>query len=256
MDTIEQNSIPPEAWGHFENANALIEDAAYADALAECEAALAQLPVWPAALRLRAELLAALGRLTDALAVYEGLLTDDAGDYEILEHWVALRLRLEAESRLERAYALEEDDALAEALLECTAAVGLAPAWAEAHNFHGILLDAVGEPLAALEAYRRAVALDPTFQDARDNLTEAEADLEEYQWVTLARYRGAAEAAIARGRLLVEGIESMVLDEHMSHVIGPMGVGGVRLQVRALDVGQACDILGIELPDEAEDDAV
>lgn len=82
-----------------------------------------------------------------------------------------------ARAALERAYDLEEQGDLEAALEACEEALALDPEDAEAHNFHGILLDALGRSQEALDAYREAVRLDPGFEDARQNLEEAETEL-------------------------------------------------------------------------------
>lgn len=66
-----------------------------------------------------------------------------------------------------------------EALAACEAALHLAPQLAEAHNWHGLILDELGRPLAAINAYEEAVRLDPSFTSAQDNLREAEREWSE-----------------------------------------------------------------------------
>jgi rubredoxin len=83
-----------------------------------------------------------------------------------------------AVQHLERAYELEAQDALAEALRHCDAALALVPGWAEAHNLRGIVLEALGRREEAVESFRRAVRLDPEEAEFRDNLEGAERDLE------------------------------------------------------------------------------
>lgn len=88
-----------------------------------------------------------------------------------------INIPIEAREHLERAYGLEEANQFHGALHECAKAVHLAPQWAEAHNLRGIILDGMGRKVEAYRAYREAVRLTPDFQEALDNLSEAEAEL-------------------------------------------------------------------------------
>ena len=80
---------------------------------------------------------------------------------------------------LEQAYASEDPDDFQEALEECDAAIDLDPGLAEAHNLRGMILDELGRKEEALAAYREALRLDPSFQEASDNLYDLEDELEE-----------------------------------------------------------------------------
>lgn len=83
-----------------------------------------------------------------------------------------------AQRHLENAYQLGEEAKLEAALEECEAAIALNPGWAEAHNLRGVILDDLQDTEGAIEAYRQAVQLDPEFEEARDNLAEAEGELD------------------------------------------------------------------------------
>ena len=71
------------------------------------------------------------------------------------------------------------DGDLENALLECEAALELSPNSAEAHNLRGLLLDLLDRPDEAIQAYREAVRLDPTFEEARANLADSEQEQRE-----------------------------------------------------------------------------
>lgn len=71
---------------------------------------------------------------------------------------------------------VDEGGNLEEALIHCEAALEVKPDSAEAHNLRGLILDLLGNSGEAIQSYREAVRLDPTFEDARQNLTEAEAE--------------------------------------------------------------------------------
>ncbi len=83
----------------------------------------------------------------------------------------------EAQRYLERAHACEEQGEFENALRECELAIRLAPDLADAHNLRGVLLEELGRREEAVAAYREAVRLDPAFDEARENLGEADAEL-------------------------------------------------------------------------------
>ncbi len=83
----------------------------------------------------------------------------------------------EARQHFEQAQTYDEKDEFDKALVECESAIQLAPNWAEAHNFRGIVLEGLNQKEKAIVAYREAVRLDPAFGEARENLLEAEAEL-------------------------------------------------------------------------------
>ncbi len=78
---------------------------------------------------------------------------------------------------LEQAYIFEEKNDLENALHECELALQFAPDNAEVHNLRGLILVGIGRKEEALAAYREAVRLDSTFQEAQENLREVEAEL-------------------------------------------------------------------------------
>jgi tetratricopeptide (TPR) repeat protein len=67
---------------------------------------------------------------------------------------------------------------LAKVLTGCDQAIQMAPQWAAPHNLRGAVLDDLGRKTEALQAYRQAVRLDPSFEDARASLAELEKDLQ------------------------------------------------------------------------------
>ena len=85
----------------------------------------------------------------------------------------------EARQHFERALAYEEKGEFQQALRECEATIQLASNWAEAHNLRGIILEELDRPEEAIAAYQEAIRLDPTFDEAKENLSVAEAELNE-----------------------------------------------------------------------------
>jgi len=86
-------------------------------------------------------------------------------------------LRILAQPCLEKArQAVDTGKNLSEGLLECEQALEYLPESAEAHNLRGLLLDALGKMEAAILEYREAVRINPDFQEAKENLADAEAE--------------------------------------------------------------------------------
>lgn len=73
--------------------------------------------------------------------------------------------------------------------------------------------------------------------------------------VTVARFNYPLEAHLNRAKLEYEGIDSIVVDEHMVNVnwLYNIAVGGVKLQVRESDAERALAILG-EIPEHVPED--
>jgi tetratricopeptide (TPR) repeat protein len=68
------------------------------------------------------------------------------------------------------------DTNLDKALVDCELAIQLDPSFAEAHNLRGLILDEVGRIEDAIASYREALRLEPTLEEARANLKDAEAE--------------------------------------------------------------------------------
>lgn len=60
------------------------------------------------------------------------------------------------------------------ALRECELSLGYDPEFAEAHNLHGLILDALHRTEEAIAAYYEALRLNPNLREARENLRDAE----------------------------------------------------------------------------------
>jgi hypothetical protein len=70
----------------------------------------------------------------------------------------------------------ELDTNLNKALTDCEIALQLDPYFAEAHNLRGLILDEMGRTDDAIAAYREAIRLNPSLDEARSNLSDAEAE--------------------------------------------------------------------------------
>ena len=118
---------------------------------------------------------------------------------------------------LERAYASEERNDLQKALEECDSAIHIDPGLAEAHNLRGMILDEMGRKEEAIAGYREALRLDPSFQDAKENLQGIENELEE---------GGSRSPAIEGGGAPIGGSQEVA-----DHVLQGGGLGRVGLNI-------------------------
>jgi tetratricopeptide (TPR) repeat protein len=84
-----------------------------------------------------------------------------------------------ARQNLLRAARYIESGNLDKAFIACEVAIQNAPNFAAAYNYLGLVYQAMGQLEEALAAYREANRLDPEFSEAKDNLQEAEIELEE-----------------------------------------------------------------------------
>ena len=153
-----------------------------------------------------------------------------------------MKPKIRAKHHLDQAYSSYEDsEELEKALLECDAALELDPYLVEAHNLRGILLEELGRPTEAIKAYKQAIQLDPSFTEAKDNLSDLKSDLASRggRLVTIARFTFPGEAHVLKSRLEAEGICSFI--GGVDNVA--MTSGGI-LQVKEEDVEKALEILG------------
>ncbi len=174
-------SIPPipadvseEAQETLADAYAVEADKEFEEALKICEKALELAPRWAEAHNLRGILLEALEEPEKALEAYHRAIELDPGWTEARENLKLAQDEVRATPYLQEAYKYEEEGNLEDALSACHAAEDIAPHWAEIFNLKGIILDELERPDDAIKAYRQAVSLDPDFEDARENLEEAE----------------------------------------------------------------------------------
>lgn len=69
-----------------------------------------------------------------------------------------------------------QDRELNQALADCEQVIEYEPAFAEAHNLRGLILDALNRSDEAILEYREAIRLDPNSKDAQANLRDAEGE--------------------------------------------------------------------------------
>lgn len=92
-----------------------------------------------------------------------------------------LYIPLKTRQHFDLAHSYKENNDLKNALYRCQLACLITAYWAEPHNLRGIILEKMGKYTKAIAAYHQAVQLDPTHQNAKDNLREAEAKLQEQE---------------------------------------------------------------------------
>ncbi len=124
-------------------------------------------------------------------------------------------LSAEAMQYLERAYSCEERKELQQALVECDAAIQLEPGLAEAHNLRGMILEDLGRKEEAMAGYREALRLDPSFQEAKENLQDAENELKE---------GGARSPAVEGGGTVLGGSQELADYVLQGGALGRLGL--------------------------------
>lgn len=81
---------------------------------------------------------------------------------------------LEYFDRAQKTY--DRNGSMDDALLDCELAIQYNPDFAEAHNLHGLILDAQGKTTEAIGYYRKALELNPNLEEAKANLRDARAE--------------------------------------------------------------------------------
>jgi tetratricopeptide (TPR) repeat protein len=232
--------LPAEAHQCLAEARTLAEAGRFGGAAQKCERALELAPNWAEAHHLYGTVLEQMGFVEKAEAAYDRATLPDAVSVEVQ----AASAR--CQQLLDKASVAREAGKLGSALRACEAALAANPNWAEAHNMRGLVLDDMGHAEEAIAAYREAIRLNPSFDDARRNLLGAGAALDddtdgEFSGLVVVRTFGfPTEAEIARGRLEAEGIPAVVTQGEivaMNWLLSNM-VGGVKLCVREEDASR------------------
>lgn len=172
-----KSPIPPEAAQFLDEARTLEEIGEFESALRRCESALRLAPQWAAAHYLHGVILNDLERPEEAITAYQEAVQLDPTFTEAIAALAAAEQELADIPGLPEAYEYEAAGNLQAALELCDSILENRPELAEVHNLRGIVLDQLNRPWAALQAYRQAVTLDPTFTEAQENLAEAEQEL-------------------------------------------------------------------------------
>ena len=162
-----------EAGQHVEKAYSYKERGLFEDVLREADAAIRLDPKLAEAHNLRGIALEELGRKPEAIESYRQAIDLDPNFQQAKNNLSDLKAR----PHLEQAYSLKEADKFEDVLRECDAAIEIDPSLAEAHNLRGVALEELGRTKEALEAYKQAANLTPSFREAKFNLSELRAEL-------------------------------------------------------------------------------
>jgi Flp pilus assembly protein TadD len=173
---------PEESQQYLDQAYAFEEHRELEKALRACDLALHVAPqrAGAEAHNLRGIILDELGRTREATAAFREAVRLDPSHADARQNLEELEAEgAQAQQHLAQAQELlDRRQEYGAALRECEAAIALAPDLAEAHNFRGLVLDALGRAGQAMAAYREAVRLAPGLIDAQRNLLEAETEAE------------------------------------------------------------------------------
>jgi tetratricopeptide (TPR) repeat protein len=169
--------LPPswvaEARSHLERADELYHAGQLELALYECGQAVELDPLLAAeGYPLSGRLLTELGRPREALIDYRKALRAAGGSPETAQVIACFA----GECLAEAARLYEEDDDTERALAFCEVALEVDAGSAWAQNLQGVLLEEFGETARASVCYRRAIALDPEYSAAIENLAGLEED--------------------------------------------------------------------------------
>lgn len=152
----------------------------------------------------------------------------------------------ETQNYLEQAYQHEAAGDFKAALAACDAALSLDPHLAPAHNFRGLVLEALGRRREALAAYEQAHQLAPDFKEAADNFAELKTELADSNGlVILTTFNHPNDAYVLKSRLEAEGIWTFLTNENLINTnwFYSFALGGVKLLVKEDDAERAAEIL-------------
>lgn len=232
----------------------LYEDDEFDAALAACDAALAWQPLSAEAHNLRGVVLEELDRESEAIAAYQEALKIEPNFAEPAEN---LRQIASEYGYLEEAHRLWQTGETLPALNACDKALAITPFSTEAHNLRGVLLEELGRPGDALEAYTEAARLGPDSTDANENLQGLRKEWDDlYGLVTIATSDSVLAMHILRSHLAAEGIPSYIANEEIVTVnwLYATAIGGAQLQVRRQDAELAQRILRLSQTASNSDD--
>ncbi|HEY9527548.1 MAG TPA: tetratricopeptide repeat protein [Anaerolineales bacterium] len=158
----------------------------------ECELAIELNPNLAIAYNYRGEIYEQMGRREDAITNYQRAIQLDS---ELEEVWANL---LDVEADLEKEFeesltkqrldwALEDvyNDDTDKAMQECKLAMSAMPGIAIAYNYLGLVLQTLDQLELAIDAYLKAIQLNPRFYPARENLANARVLWEEAQYLRM-----------------------------------------------------------------------
>ena len=160
------------------------------EALRECETAIKLDPNDSVIYNYRGEIYDEMGKLNDAITNYQKAVEIDPEYKEAWENLLIAELGIEEEfeesvskEHLDQALEYAYDEEIEKVLSECEAAKSNLPNIAIAYNYMGLILQTANQFEDAIEAYSKAIKLNPRFFPARENLASAKIAWEEEQYL-------------------------------------------------------------------------
>ncbi len=171
------------------NVDRYLENNELNKALTDCELAIQMKPDLAIAYNYLGEIYVEMGQLENAITNYQRAIQldpelKDAWDkmlsieFEIEEEFQESPAKQHLDQALEYAYNEETEKALG----ECETAKQTIPSIAIAYNYLGMILETLDQLEPAIDAYLKAIQLNPRFYAARENLANARVRLEEKQY--------------------------------------------------------------------------
>jgi len=159
-------------------------------ALSECELAIQLNPNSAIAYNYRGEIYEQMGQLENAITNYQRAIQLDPELKDAWDNMPGVETELEEEfegsrtkQRLDWALEYAYDDETEKAMQECEMAMSAMPNIAIAYNYLGMVLQTLDRRESAIDAYLKAIQLNPRFYPARENLANARVLWEEEQYL-------------------------------------------------------------------------
>ncbi|MGB8981729.1 MAG: tetratricopeptide repeat protein, partial [Anaerolineales bacterium] len=159
-------------------------------ALSECELAIQLNPNSAIAYNYRGEIFEQMGQLENAITNYQRAIQLDPELKDAWDNMPGVETELEEEfeesrtkQRLDWALEYAYDDETEKAMQECEMAMSAMPNIAIAYNYLGMVLQTLDRLEPAIDAYLKAIQLNPRFYPARENLANARVLWEEEQYL-------------------------------------------------------------------------
>jgi tetratricopeptide (TPR) repeat protein len=158
-------------------------------ALSECELAIQTDPNFAESYNYRGVVYDEMGQPGKALSDFQRALQLDPEFQEAWDNMIGVESKVEEEfeesavkQQLDQALEYANNDEPEKALAECEAAKPNLPGISRAYNYLGIVLTTLNQLESAIEAYLKAIQLNPRFWAARENLAYARKQLEAEQY--------------------------------------------------------------------------
>ncbi|HAV78020.1 MAG TPA: hypothetical protein DCX53_11785 [Anaerolineae bacterium] len=155
-------------------------------ALHECEAAIQIDPDSAIAYKYLGHIYDEMEQLENSITNFQKAIRLDPDLQDVWEAMLLVELDLEdefeespAKQYLDQALEYANNDEIEKALAKCEEAKSFMPSLATAYNYLGLILQTLNELEAAIDAYLKAIELNPRFYVARENLANARVVLEE-----------------------------------------------------------------------------